>query len=116
MHGIIKSESKVDSNKRRCNSITHAIISACRPRSFISQVLLSTAAYIHRRYASRELIDILNALGFSDDYREVQRFNSTFINTEPSYNLSVSLRWCSIMPTIISPPSQDMILPTPWEE
>ena len=27
-------------------------------------------------------------MGFSDDYREVQRLNSTFINTEPSYNLS----------------------------
>ena len=88
MHGIIKSKSKDDSNKRRCTSIAHAIISACRPRSFISPVLLSTAVYIHRRYASRELIDILNALGFSDDYREVQRLNSTFINTEPSYNLS----------------------------
>ena len=99
MHGIIKSNSKDDSNKRRCTSIAHAIISACRPRSLISQVLLSTAVYINRRYASRELIEILNALGFSDDYREVQRLNSTFINTEPSYNLSGF--------------TQDMILSTP---
>ena len=88
MHGIIKSKSKVKSNEKRCTSIAHAIISACRPRSFVSPILLSTAIYIHRRYASRELIDILNALGFSDDYREVRRFNSTFIENEPSYNLT----------------------------
>ena len=47
MHGIFKSKSKDDSDERRCTSVAHAIISACRPRSFISPVLLSTAVYIY---------------------------------------------------------------------
>ena len=87
-HGIIKSKNKEKSNEKRCTSIAHAIISACRSRSFVSPILLSTAIYIHRRYASRELIDILNALGFSDDCREVRRLTSTFTDNEPSYNLT----------------------------
>lgn len=58
---------------RRCIAIAHAVISACRPRSFISPLLLSIAMYIHRKYASRELIDILSSISFADDYKEVQR-------------------------------------------
>jgi len=45
--------------------------------------------YIHRKYASRELIDILSSLSFSDDYKEVQLFESSLISSgEPSYNLN----------------------------
>lgn len=74
---------------RRCTAIAHSLISACRPRSFISPVLLAIALYIHRRYASRELIDILSSISFADDYKEVQRFeNGMLSGNEPSYGLS----------------------------
>lgn len=75
-------------SERKCTSIAHAIISASRPRSFISPLLLGLAVYIHRRYASRELIDILSSMSFADDYREVQRFeNALMSSVEPSYDL-----------------------------
>lgn len=45
--------------------------------------------YIHRKYGSRELIDILSSLGFSDDYREVQRLESAMVSAkQPSNFLS----------------------------
>lgn len=43
--------------------------------------------YIHCRYASRELIDILSSLSFADDYKEVQRFEHALMSGEPSYHL-----------------------------
>lgn len=74
---------------RKSIAIAHSLISACRPRSFISPVLLAISVYIHRKYASRELIDILSSLDFADDYREVRRFENSLMTTgEPSYNLS----------------------------
>ena len=74
---------------RRCTAIAHAVISACRPRSFISPLLLSIAMYIHHKYASRELIDILSSISFADDYREVQRFENSLLSVgEPSYDFN----------------------------
>ena len=87
LDGVIKSKA-AQAHARRCTSIAHAIISACRPRSFISPILLAIAVYIYQKHASRELIDILSSLGFSDDYKEVQRMVSSFIrNGDSSYNL-----------------------------
>lgn len=87
LNGVVRSKA-TQVNQRRCTSIAHAIISACRPRSFISPILLAIAVYIHQRYASRELIDILSSLGFSDDYKETQKMVSSLItNSDPSYNL-----------------------------
>ena len=88
LHGIIKSNTDKCKCERRCAAIAHSIMSACRPRSFVSPILLAVAVYIHRKYASRELIDILNTLGFSDDYKEVQRLNTAFLaKGDPDYNL-----------------------------
>ena len=59
------------------------------PRSFISPLLLAIAVYIHRKYASRELIDILSSLDFCVNYREVQRYEYAMIYCEaPSYDLT----------------------------
>ena len=74
---------------RQCTAIAQAIISACGPKSFISPVSLAIALHIHRKYASRELIDILSSIIFADDYREVQCFENSLISTcQPSYALN----------------------------
>lgn len=89
LHGVIKSKGTRNiTADRRCISIAHAIIFACRPRSFLSPILLSIAVYIHRRYESRELIDMLSYMGFCDDYKEVQRLYASILSTDvPTYNL-----------------------------
>ncbi len=101
LHGIIKSTAlkEYKSIERRCTAISHSIIAACRPKSFVSPILLAVAVYIHRKYASRELIDILSSMGFADDYKEIQRLNYAFLSKdEPSYNLkrlhTVCIRQC----------------------
>ena len=89
LRGIIKSKGDANSTaERRCKAISHAIIAACRPRSFISPILLSIAVYIHRKYGSRELIDILSSLSFADDYKEVQRLTTAVLQSStPEYDL-----------------------------
>ena len=89
LHGIIAGRADANEPKeRRSTAIAHSIIKSCRPRSFVSPVLLSIGTYIHRKYASRELIDILSSLSFCDNYREVQRLTAAFLVEEgPSYHL-----------------------------
>ena len=80
---LIKSKSTNSKvTRRRCSAISHVIITACRPRSFVSPILLSLAMYVHRKYESKELIDILSSLGFACNYSEVRRLNAAFIKEE----------------------------------
>ena len=72
----------------KCTAIAHPIIPACRPRSFVSSLLLGIAVCIHRKYTSCELVDILSSMVFSDNYREVQRMGHSLMSSdEPSYAL-----------------------------
>ena len=87
---IVKTKSLV--SERRRIGLAHSIISAARPRSFISPILLAIAVYVNARHESRELIDILSALGFCDDYREVQRlYDAMLPNEQQVYDLSGDL-------------------------
>ena len=87
---IVKTKSLVSERQRI--GLAHSIISAARPRSFISPILLTIAVYINAMHESRELIDILSALGFCDDYREVQRlYDATIPNEQQAYDLSGDL-------------------------
>lgn len=63
----IKHENKV-------KSIAHAIISTTRPRSFTSPILLGIGTFLYRKYGSRNLVDVLSALGFSSSYNDVRNF------------------------------------------
>ena len=64
-------------------SLTSAIISATRPRSCVSPFLLGIAVYIHRKYGSKELIGLLNNVGFSESYVEVQRYEYSLFADMP---------------------------------
>ena len=50
LNGIITSKNPINEvNERRKSAISHAIISATRPRSFISSIKLSPSVYVHKR-------------------------------------------------------------------
>ena len=66
---------------KKVSAVQQAIISATRPRSFISPLLLCIGIYIHRKYESRSLIDILNTLGMSCSYSEVKLYQSSIMAT-----------------------------------
>ena len=84
LDGIIKSKTAREFTERRKCAIAHSIISACRPRSFVSILLMSLSTYIHRKHGSRELIDLLSSLGFAESYQEVQRLINNILCNKSS--------------------------------
>ena len=81
--GVIKTKSNSPKPaERRRKAIAHSIISAARPRSFISPILLAIAVYVNLKLESRELVDVLSSLSFADDYREVARFHDALMPNE----------------------------------
>ena len=70
--GIVKTKAKVKPQtvERKKIAIAHSVISATRPRSFVSPILLGISCYLNTRLESRECIDILSSLAFCDNYIE----------------------------------------------
>ena len=71
IHNVIHHSSKTGHSPKH-EAIMQSIIAATRPRSFLSPLLLGIAVCIHRKYGSKDLIELLNNLGFSQSYWEVQ--------------------------------------------
>ena len=86
MKGVIQSKSSAagttKSVERRRTAISHSIIAATRPRSFISPILLAISTYVNTKLESRELADVLSSLSFTDDYRELLRLHDSLMPTE----------------------------------
>ena len=81
--GVIKTKSNVFNNvtERRRAAISHSVISACRPRSFVSSLMLSLSLYVYKKYESRILVDILSSLGYGASYEEVVLYLNNVSNT-----------------------------------
>lgn len=72
------------SYETKCTSIDHAIISAVRPRSFISPQHVALAVTLHRKFGSKKVIDICNALGFCGSYKEAKFYESSATFESPA--------------------------------
>ena len=70
--------------QKKCISIAHAIITAVRPRSFLSPLQIGVGTYLYKKFESRNLINILSALGFSASYFEIQNFERANISRPQS--------------------------------
>ena len=56
-----------------------------RPRSFSSQLLIGLSVFLHCRYGSKRLIDVLANFGFSASYKETVLYEvSTVYHSPPS--------------------------------
>lgn len=76
-----KSPQKTKLYETKVCAIKNFIISLVRVRSFLSPVMFGLGIQLHRKYASRYLIDVLAALGVSVSYSECLAFeNSAIIN------------------------------------
>lgn len=63
---------------RKTTSIAHAIMSAVRPRSFLSPLQVGLSVTLHRKFGSRKVIDICNSLGIViRSFRALSRFCGT---------------------------------------
>ncbi|GFS30556.1 uncharacterized protein TNIN_326071 [Trichonephila inaurata madagascariensis] len=65
---------KIANSETKCTSISHAMMAALRERSLSSQLLLSLSVFLHRRYRSERLIDVLNSLGFAASYGKTVQY------------------------------------------
>lgn len=77
---IIKNKrGKQDGIERKCTAIAHSIISATRPRSFISPVLLGLAVYLFCKVATRNIVQAVSHLGFCSSHSEVSQFEHSAV-------------------------------------
>lgn len=74
-------QSRNDFNAQKRIAIEHAIISAIRPRSFLSP---GVGVYICRKIGSKDLIKTLTHLGFCSSYKEVQNFELNALKVQRS--------------------------------
>ncbi|KAK4875032.1 hypothetical protein RN001_011454 [Aquatica leii] len=70
MQNVIQGKSKSQKEKPKIAAINYAIISACRPRSFISPIQLEVGVHLHCKFGSRYLIDVLHSLLVCSSYNE----------------------------------------------
>lgn len=58
-------------------AIAHAIIAAARPKSFLSTIQIGIGAFLNRKYGSRDLLQVLSALGMCASYDETVTFETS---------------------------------------
>ena len=89
LQGILNTKAKDQKViSRRVSAIAHSLISAARPRSFVSPLLLSIAVYIHQNFASKQMIKILSSLSFSENYNELRLHLAMSDEKVPAYDLT----------------------------
>ena len=91
---IIKTNKKVKNTEaktklgRRIAAFGHGLISCVRPRSFVLPLLLGLSVMIHKKHASKTLIDSLSYLGFCASYSETLLFEASVVNHPQTYEIS----------------------------
>ena len=76
---IKQKKSPPEKLNRHRHAIAESMILACRPRSFLPDLLLGVSIYMHRHYGSRQLNDVASAIGFACPYSEVLRYEKSVI-------------------------------------
>ncbi|KAG8182331.1 hypothetical protein JTE90_004097 [Oedothorax gibbosus] len=59
---------RLDEWKKKCVALSHSVISAVRPRSFVTSLLTGVGTYLYKKFGSRLLVNVLSSLGFSSSY------------------------------------------------
>lgn len=81
------SDKENPTTERKMLSLSNAVISIIRPRSYISPVLLGLGIHLHRKFGSKDLLSILHALGFVSHYKSIMLYENAA--AEVSVNISI---------------------------
>ena len=73
---------------KRVATYAHGLISSARPRSFLSPILLGLSAMMHKKHASKNLIDSLSYLGLCSSYYEALLFEASIVNDPLNHSIS----------------------------
>ncbi|KAK3916607.1 CaM kinase-like vesicle-associated protein [Frankliniella fusca] len=80
LHAVTASR-KTNTEKiaKTCEVFAHFIISAARPYSFLSPIMLALGIWVHRKVGSKMLCDILHNLGCSVSYRLIAEYEKSAV-------------------------------------
>lgn len=70
---------KAEGLSKKCTAISHSIITATRPRSFMSPLQTGLAVYLFRKTGSKNIVDAVSNLGFCASYRDVTLFEASAV-------------------------------------
>ena len=90
--GKDKNKDNIRIYKDKSTSIAHAVVSAARPRSFISPLQLSLSTTLYREGVPVNVINICHNLGFSCSYYETMLYEASVI-----YQEKISLKPCTFI-------------------
>lgn len=69
---LTNKSNSTDVYQKQCTAIGHWIIAATRPRTFASCLQIGLSAYLHSRFGSKNLIQVLSTLGCCASYSETE--------------------------------------------
>ena len=69
----------LDPYRKKCVALAHSVISAVRPRSFISSLLHGIGVYLYHKFGSKHMVELLSMLGFSASYKETSLLETSAI-------------------------------------
>lgn len=78
---VLKDKKNISTYKTKVAAIENFVVSLVRVRSYISPVMFGLGILLHRKYASKTLIDVLSSVGVSVSYSECLNFESSAINS-----------------------------------
>lgn len=84
-HGVTEMTKKW---KNCIATLAHILINSVRSRSFVSHILLGLSSLIHRKYASKKLIDCLANLGLCGSYSETILFESSIVKDPEIFKIA----------------------------
>ncbi|XP_063389678.1 uncharacterized protein LOC134675401 [Cydia fagiglandana] len=67
-------------------ALSHSIMTAARPRTFKSPLLLGIGSLIHQKYASKSLIDLLSSIGFCASYKDVRQLETAMASKSVTHS------------------------------
>lgn len=83
---MINKRNTAEQIEKKCLAISHAIVAAVRPRSFMSSIMTSLALLIYRKFASKTLVNLISSLGFCSSYHDAQNLEiSAMVHSQPRF-------------------------------
>jgi len=83
---LIAKNKKCDTTEKKwknlISTMSRCLISAVRPRSFISPIMLGLSSMMHKKHASRTLINSLFRIGLCASYEKTLRFESSIVHPQ----------------------------------
>ncbi|KAJ8866339.1 hypothetical protein PR048_032182 [Dryococelus australis] len=69
-----------DKWKRTCVAISHAVVAAARPRSFLSPILTGLSVFVYRKFGSKLLTNMMSSPGFWSSHTKAQLLEASSIS------------------------------------